>query len=219
MINRMNGVVAAFLAMGVFLPRIAAAQKTPRPRATVAPATTAPTAPPPATAAPPATVAPPVTAAPPAAPPATAPPATAPPGTMNVPPGIPGYRFESRTTERPNYTLITSGALMFGVTYLFSAGIAISGLSDDNEDLGVFLIPVVGPIVYAVGFDDDGGQERLSSSFTGALVAFMVIDSLVQATGVVLFSVGVAKPVTEDKGARIPEVRVGAGHATATWRF
>ena len=173
MFNRMNGVVAAVLAMGVFLPRIAAAQKTPRPRATVAPATTAPTAPPPATAAPPATVAPPVTAAPPAAPPvtaappaappATAPPATAPPGTMNVPPGIPGYRFESRTTERPNYTLITSGALMFGVTYLFSAGIAISGLSDDNEDLGVFLIPVVGPIVYAVGFDDDGGQERLST--------------------------------------------------------
>ena len=160
--------------------------------------------------------APPATTAPPVPPPATTapPPATVPP---QIPPNAPMVRYSSPPRDgHPNYALAASGAVMFGVSYLFSAGLGIRGLADNDEEQGVFLIPIVGPVVFAATVDDGDGFDN--DSLNAFFLGFFVFDTLFQAAGLAMLIGGMAT-TSRDKDARIPDVHVGAGHATATWRF
>jgi hypothetical protein len=121
------------------------------------------------------------------------------------PPAGPGH---------PNYALAVSGAVMFGVSYLFSVGIGINGLADDKEEQGVLLIPILGPVIFAAGVESEPDSPALDT----ILLVFTLTDTLFQGVGAGMFIAGMAS-TSRDDASRIPDVRVGPGRVSATWRF
>lgn len=92
----------------------------------------------------------------------------------------PGYHM----VERPLTGLIVTGAVTFGVTYGFTAGVAILAnflshivWDEDADDKWLALgIPVAGPLIFCAS---DGHVEPL-----------LILDSAAQATGVALIVIG-----------------------------
>lgn len=105
---------------------------------------------------------------------------------------------------------------MFGVSYAVSLGVGIGGLNSDtnDEDWGLFLIPLVGPVAFSASAEE--GVDGFS--IHPIIVALTLFDTLFQTAGVPMFIAGLATTLRDDD-ARIPSVHVGPGHVTATWSF
>lgn len=96
----------------------------------------------------------------------------------------PGYHPVTRTRTG----LIVGGAVLFGVTYLFSA-LAAAVASDANpgqtNPLASLWVPAAGPFIQ---------MFQSGNSATGSLV--LGLDGLCQAGGIAMFAIGLAVPKT-----------------------
>lgn len=83
----------------------------------------------------------------------------------------PGYAPKTR----PNLALLITGAVLFGVTYLPSLGIAAS-VDEGDDELIPLAIPLAGPFVTIATADAEG-----------AGTFWLAVDGVVQVTGATLF--------------------------------
>lgn len=83
----------------------------------------------------------------------------------------PGYAPKSR----PNLPLLITGAVLFGVTYLPSLGIAAS-VEEGDDELIPLAIPLAGPFITIATADAEG-----------AGTFWLAVDGVVQVTGATLF--------------------------------
>lgn len=105
-----------------------------------------------------------------------------------------GYHFE----ENPNRGLVMSGLIVFLVPYTLSATI---GLSSKNEADRWLLVPVVGPVADSNARSNNCGNSTAGQAFDCAVEpvvrTYLVIDTLMQATGAILFTMGYLFPKKE----------------------
>ena len=94
----------------------------------------------------------------------------------------PGYHRESRVRKG----LVIAGAIVFGVPYLYSAGIAAIGddvtRNGESNPVQYLYIPVLGPFI-------EMGQTDSSTARY-----FLTLDGLAQSAGAFMFIYGLASP-------------------------
>jgi hypothetical protein len=91
-------------------------------------------------------------------------------------PGPSGYHVESSA----NGALVTSGAVIFGVSYGLAVIAAASSRSGERFEA---LVPIAGPFIVAAGYhnSDDPGN---------AIAYYIALDGVLQAAGATLFVMG-----------------------------
>jgi hypothetical protein len=111
-------------------------------------------------------------------------------GVPPAPAGPPKYHQE----KRPRSGLVIGGAITFGVTYALSAYVALDALlqshAGESNWAPWLLVPAAGPFI-AVG--------RVKSDFESVVFLvddLLVADGLAQIAGLVMFTYGMASPVT-----------------------
>jgi hypothetical protein len=147
------------------------------------------------------------------------PPRPAKPVPMNPDDPPPGYHTESRARSG----LVVGGAVMFGISYVLSALVAVSGQATGSSEYGPLFIPIVGPFIalgstHALQATNDGLQQ--AGRALGAVG--LVFDGVIQVAGASLIVVGLAASrdvVVRDPPPGVPEVGLGPGGATARWTF
>lgn len=119
-----------------------------------------------------------------------------------------GYMVQSR----PTVGLLITGAVLFGVSYLPSLGIAASTDRNDEEYIPL-AIPVAGPWVTMATADSEG-----------AGTFWLAVDGVVQATGATLFFVSLAARQSylrrvADAPTTTPALAVGPGSVSVRGAF
>lgn len=229
---RSASTLAVFLLSTLALSSSAGAQQPPDPSASAPPGY----APPPPGYAPPAPGYAPPGYAQPGYPPGYAPPGYPAPGyapypAYAAPPPIqptskmdpdnppPGFHTESRIRSG----LAVGGGVMLGAAYLISA---VSAVSDGGVSTRPLYIPVAGPFITlktAKVFYAPKDDVTYVGNVFGAIG--LILDGIVQIGGATMLVIGVAvqKPVVvRDRpvtASALPQVGVGPGSATATWKF
>jgi hypothetical protein len=136
----------------------------------------------------------------------------APPPAYYVPPLLPPV--STHTELRPRYGLLISGLVIFGADYMLNASIAyISGE-------GRLAVPVIGPIL--AGSDVTSHGCTWDCAGDRMLMALVVFDSLIQATGLILFIAGAVtktKVTVYDKVAILPSAAPGGVGLAAVGHF
>jgi len=131
----------------------------------------------------------------------------------------PGYHTESRARSG----FVVAGAVMFGISYVLSATVAISAQAGNDSGYQALFVPVVGPFIAlgsthaTVGTNDATVQVERVFGAMG-----LVIDGLIQVSGASLLVVGLAvrrDVVVRDPPPGVPSVAIGGGRATARWTF
>jgi hypothetical protein len=97
----------------------------------------------------------------------------------------PGYHPVSRIRKG----LVVGGAVLFGLTYVFTALAAAVGAdttgSGQSNPLAALWVPVAGPFIQVF---------QSGTSATGSLI--LILDGLSQAGGISMFAIGLAAPKT-----------------------
>jgi hypothetical protein len=128
-----------------------------------------------------------------------------------------GYRLRTR----PVRSLVVSGSITFGVTYLISLIVGATAVAQggDNKSFAPLFAPVVGPFI-SIG--------TIGSSGTGTL--WLVIDGLTQTAGAAMLITGLAvdekflqRAPTGSAGVLEalvhPQVFLGPGSAVLRWKL
>lgn len=148
------------------------------------------------------------------------------PREMPYDPGKPipeGYHLETRANRK----LIGAGAGVLGGAWIFSvvlASVIIDQNSGNDLGYGPLFAPVLGPFIAL-------GTSTLDWDQDGYVGAFLVLDGLAQVGGAAMLIAGLVRDVKllvrdPDKPAAtpaatglVPDVRIGAGSGSLTWRF
>lgn len=114
------------------------------------------------------------------------------------------YRYQGEVPEgyhvvsRPRAGLVIAGSVLFGVSYLTTLALGLAWLGDAWA-----FMPIAGPIITSVNqwarWDKASGSNTYAGAFLDAsLLSFYtviaVFQTALQAAGVTLFTIGLAKP-------------------------
>jgi hypothetical protein len=114
--------------------------------------------------------------------------------------------------SRPSIGMLVTGAVLFGVSYLPSLGIAASADEHDEEFIPL-AIPIAGPFVTIATAESEG-----------AGTFWLAVDGVVQTTGATLFFVSLAARQSylrrvAEAPSTTPSIAVGPGSVAVRGAF